>query len=550
MQKEIFQKNRESLVLLPEIVSLLKKQMFFEGSKLVRVLIQNIGIISDYIVKSEMLEDDKNEWLLILQAFLNAQENKDYILMADILEDDMLIFLEKLQCGLLAEGYADVSDYWEANMQSLKQADSVLFKTISQDCEDVSKQSVRLQYEPMIAVNGQPTLKVHMDGKTFCMHSTVNPQWEAQGLASLWLERGKSEYLIFGMGMGYHVKALLEKDENIRVTVLEYRIESLQMALQYLDFEEYIADGRLVIAYASDIMQVLHKMKEKEGEYALFIHNPSLQCVEQKEIKEILEDYFINTSSMIEQGKSLDQNFEYLQKQNLPECSTLREVFEGKKVAIVAGGPSVDDEIESLKKYREDVVILSVGTVTKKLLGAGIRPDAFIITDPQNTMYRQVEGIMEEKIPLLLLSTASKTILDYYQGPIYLVYQHGYEPAERVAKEQGYSLFQTGGSVTTTALDVSIEFGAEEIILIGADMAYTNNRSHSNGMGHEENDFSDFREVVSVGGGTVYTTRNLDIYRKWIERRISDLKTPVVYNTSRGARIAGTIEDKLENILK
>jgi hypothetical protein len=85
---------------------------------------------------------------------------------------------------------------------------------------------------------------------------------------------------------------------------------------------------------------------------------------------------------------------------------------------------------------------------------------------------------------------------------------------------------------------------------VGADMAYTDNRSHATGVGYEENDFSNFRQVRAVGGGFVYTTRNLDTYRKWIERRISKMTYPVVYNTSRGARIEGTIEEKIENICK
>ena len=547
MHKEVFLKNRECFLLLPEVVGSFRKQMFFEGSKRMQTLIKNFGVISDYVVKSDMPDSEKQEWMLILQAFLEAQENKDYILMADILEGDVFVFLEKIQSKLTTEGQSEVSDYWEANIQSLKKVNPSLYKVILCDSEDEAKQSVHVRYEPFLALNGQPTLKVQIGEKLFCMHSTVNPDWEAKELARTWLTQEKPEYQIFGMGMGYHVKALLEEDKTIKVTVLEYRIEPLVLAFQYLDWTTYLTEGRLQIVYYNDLMQVLQKMKREDSDYVFYLHNPSLQCVEQQNIKELLEDYFINTNSMIEQGKSLHQNFKFLQEQKFPSCDQIGNLFEKKNVAIVAGGPSLDDEIAGIKKYREEMVVLSVGTSARKLINVGIRPDAIIITDPQDTMYRQVEGVDTEGIPLLLLSTASRTVVKYYRGPIYIVYQHGYEPAEKVASEHGYPLFQTGGSVTTTALDVSIGFGAEKIFLIGADMAYTDNRSHTNGVGHEEQDFSDFRQVVSVDGGLVYTTRNLDIYRKWIEKRIVDLSSPIVYNTSRGAKIAGTIEMKLED---
>lgn len=549
MHTATFQKNKECLVLIPETVTLLRKQMYYEGSKRVKELITYFGEITEYIITGDTVEFNKQEWMLILQAFLDAQENKDYILQADILEGDLFLYLEKLQSHLQAEGHMEIPDYWEANMQSLESVDLFLCQAIIRDSKDEKKQALGVQYEPFLAINGQPTLKVHIGEKVFCMHSTVNPEWEAKELANSWLKERRKEYQIFGIGMGHHVKALLDADETIKVTVLEYRIEPLMMAFTYLDWQKYLLEGRLHFKYESDLIKVLQMMNQEHAEYAFFLHYPSLQCVEEKTLKEMLEDYFIKISSMMEQGKYLIQNFEYLQEQKLPECSKLKELFAEKDVVIVAGGPSVDDELESLKKYRAEISILSVGTVARKLIQIGIRPDAIIVTDPQDVVHRQVKDLNAEDIPLLLLSTAAISVTRHYHGPMYLVYQYGFEPAEQVAKEHGYPLFQTGGSVTTTALDVSIGLGAKRIFLVGADMAYTDNRSHASGVGYEERDFSDFRQVPAVGGGMVYTIRNLDIYRKWIERRLSNLKEPVVYNTSRGAKIAGTVEKKLEDVL-
>ena len=36
----------------------------------------------------------------------------------------------------------------------------------------------------------------------------------------------------------------------------------------------------------------------------------------------------------------------------------------------------------------------------------------------------------------------------------------------------GIPVFETGGSVTTTALDIALKFSAKQIIFVGVDLAY------------------------------------------------------------------------------
>ncbi len=47
-------------------------------------------------------------------------------------------------------------------------------------------------------------------------------------------------------------------------------------------------------------------------------------------------------------------------------------------------------------------------------------------------------------------------------------------------------------------------------------------------------------EQRQLEGWKIYTSKNLDIYRKWIERRIVNVTETVIYNTGNGARIQGT----------
>jgi hypothetical protein len=172
-------------------------------------------------------------------------------------------------------------------------------------------------------------------------------------------------------------------------------------------------------------------------------------------------------------------------------------------------------------------------------LQEGIVPDALIITDQQSHMYQQVEGLDTKNIPLILLSTASASVIDYYEGSVYIAYQKGYDNAEEKAEQMGVMTFETEGSVTTTALDIALQFQAESLIFVGVDLAYTSGASHAESVGRTITDTENLKKVTSCSGGEVYTSKNLDIYRKWIERRIRNVKDTVIYNTRNGARIEG-----------
>lgn len=549
MFKSIFEQNQKCLSNIPEIVRLLRIQSFFEGNKRTKKLIEELNLVSDYIIKQQLAEVSVQNWMQILQAVLQAQQSRDYIMLADVLESDLLPLLQKIQLYLQENESLLLNEYWEKNISCLKRKNKILYDSILRDCKRIAPENSKVQYFPVQAINGQITLKALIDERELCLHSMVNPEWEARLLAESWVNSQEKEYQVFGIGIGYHIKVLLDEDDERYVTVLENRIEPLYLALTYIDWQQYLQEGRLRIVYEPDISLLLKYLRNKDNEHMFFVHYPSLQCVENKEIREALEDYFISVSSIQEQSELLKRNFIYLQKRQLHECEEMQYLFKEKKLVIVAGGPSVDREMVSLRKYRSEVVILAVGTVAGKLIDNGIKPDVIIITDAQQTMYHQIEGVNTEEIPLFLLSTASKSVVSYYRGPIYLVYQHGFKPAETVAEEKGYMLFQTGGSVTTTALDIGIRFNAKQIILVGADMAYTDNRSHAGGIGREIKNVSGLRQVAAVGGGIVYTSKNLDVYRKWIERRIAKIEYPVIYNTSKGAKIAGTVEMEIEKIM-
>lgn len=536
MQKEeVRDKISTMLERLDKIVLFYRRQEFFKGSMELSQFLSDLNLVVTMLFQWEEIQIDKKNILMLLEALLGAQEKQDYILMADILEDDILSALHKVQVEL--GNCCTWKNEWEHNMQALAVCNEPLYHELTEKMPEEEE-----GYAVTTALDGQPTLAIERDGSMVFMHSSINPSKEAKLLLDAY---GEAEhYTVYGFGLGYHVKEMLERNQKSSVVVLENDLEVLRLAFTYTDWAKYLESRRLQIVYHKNLQELLKTLGQYRTEEFL-IHYPSLQRVHDSNMKEVLEDFFVTTSSMREQGGMLQKNFVQNQKYNLPECEELKHIVSGRRVVLVAAGPSVDEELERLREIRDTVCIIAVAHVAAKLIQNHIFPDIIVLSDPQEHMYQQIENLPTREIPLILLSTASEKVVSHYDGQVYLAYQKGFEKAEKVAREKNYLLFETGGSVSTLALDIAIRFEATEIIFVGLDLAYTNNQSHADGIGRTIADTANLRKVESVTGAEVYTSRNLDIYRKWVERRIAREGVIHFINTSHGARIHGTIETKL-----
>ena len=543
MASNLFYNNQQSIKLSYEIVESFRKQNFYIATSKLTKLLGNLDTVAGFIFSQEDCKMFADELQLILPALLDAQDNCDYVLQADIIEGDLLPLLQKIQIAFQERDLVQVPDFFEQNMNSLKEYDFGLYKLLNKENLIEEKNSLLSdKFTLSLAINGQPTAQTFVNRQSFYLHSSVNPEREASLLADS-LKQAE-DYMVFGMELGYHVLELLNRHQSASVCVFESNIYMLHMAFTYIDWTTYIANGRMRVVYIDDLKQLVSELSGRFAEMKnaeLLVHYPAIKMIEDAQTRQLLEDFFVTTSSMREQGSLLDSNFEVISKLNLPECGELKDIFKDKAVVIVGAGPSVDSQLTSIKKCRDKITVFATGHITRKLVNEGIVPDAVIITDPQPLMYKQIDGVNLKNIPMILLSTASSSVIDYYNGPIYVAYQSGYELAEIKAKEIGATLFETGGSVTTTALDIALRFGARKIIFVGVDLAYTGGYSHASGEGRRIENTDGLRQVRSNTGVMVYTSKNLDIYRKWIERRLEGVRNTEVYNTGDGAEIKGTV---------
>lgn len=483
--------------------------------------------------------------LTMLQEIIQAQEAKDYILTADLLELQVKPFLLGIQEWLLAQfDVCPEEKIWEDNINNLTQKDKTLAGQI------IKKQLTRMHCEVEPTSSGLFTLKV-MDGMgERYMHSNVNPVVEADMFAREYYSTDYSRYIIFGLGLGYHIDAFLNLDDGIEIEIIEPDMEIIKTALASRRMNWLMENMRVRLVYDPDFKKLARSLEEDSR---LIIHYPSLLHIQDERMRLALEKYFIRDSGKRNMAIAFENNF----RENVINCSNyvdeLEPMFKGKNAVIVAAGPSLDKNVQLLKEKPENTIIVAVGTVFRKLINVGIMPDYVVFLDAQNNMIRQIDGLENESVPIICTSTVYKGIAMNYTGTRYLICQNGYDRAEQYAREHQVRTYETGGSVSTIALDMCLQLGCREIAYIGLDLAFTDHRTHADDTACvTAAPDEDVLLVESIDGSRVASSRLFVIYREWIERRAqqADARGRVYDATEGGAKKKGLIISSLHDILE
>ncbi len=486
-----------------------------------------------------------------LGTILNAQSEADYVLLADMLEISLLASVKNiLESRISTDATNPSPEYLENNLEVLKNADnsgkynSLITLIQKNSAKYDSSFSAQTQYIYNVEQTniGVPTLKVTTNDKSVYYHSNVNPFSEGRMLAKYYAKPDTYNYNVFGFGFGYHIKALLELDRRFRINAIETNIEVLTMAFMYIDLADILSNDRFSLEYCplDNFADSFKSLLSNPENSSLLIHYPSLCTLEDGVLKQSLNNYFINFSSMYSQEKYLNWNFYYNMKLNSRPVDTLKDDFKSKDIIYVAAGPSLNYYFDYLKKnmVSDNTIIICASTIYRTLLNKNIIPDYVIMTDAQDNMISHIKDIDKTGSSLIYLSTACSNAVAAFNGDKYILFQYGYEPAENYANKNHLSLIETGGSVSTSAIDLILSFNCKSLTTIGLDLAYTDNKTHSYDTKNVDTS-NRYIYVKNVKGESIPTTNILNIYRKWIENRIKDVKNIKLVNMSHGAYIEG-----------
>ena len=419
-----------------------------------------------------------------------------------------------------------------------------------------------------ISYEGEKILKIIKKGK--CCY--LNGKRETKEPARIWVEtlgilQRNATVCMVGVGNASYLDELVEKIEK-RLTIIVYE-PSLQIFLKFLEMQEIEEwmKKHLIIFWVDGLKDMDDKhMREILGkvlsyemlEYSKNFILPNYDILFAEKVRDffkICRDIALgqlmrfNTNKTFSgiMVKNLFSNAKYLC--NGYKTTQLPSVIPTNIPGIlVAAGPSLNKNINELRKAKGKAFIIAVDTAIKPLLNADIMPDMFAIVDGMKPL--ELVKIKEARnIPLLTTLNAAPEILDYHTGMKFF-YNEGYQFAEKILLKTGQMIGEVscGGSVATSIFSLLYKIGLTTIILVGQDLAYTDNKSHADGTFQEvmqQVDTSRFRYVEGNYEDKVPTRSDFKIFLDWYNQYIAGCKEycpdlHVINATEGGAKINNT----------
>lgn len=410
------------------------------------------------------------------------------------------------------------------------------------------------------------------NGKEIYLNSRYNALSEAQTWAEAIDNKGSKLYIMYGLGNGMCLKALIDRiDESSVVIVYEPFIDIAYKMLSKTDLLDIINNPNLVL-YVKGINEfqfvsmVTVSFNADSIKNAIYIQHPkykSLSETEYKQYKNYERDIYCSilanqnffdkySEKMI---KTINNNLQYLKEYRT--IDQYKDAFGEDVIGILVGaGPSLAKNIELLKEVKGKALIGATDTSVKKILELGIEPDFFASID-----INKVTDVFDESIaniPLVMDMTSRKELVNT-QKSTKIITGNESEILKSIYRKFNIPLTisPTGGSVSCTVYSAFRLWNVNRIVFLGQDFAFTGGKRHIAGViAGEESLTNDSPLWVEDDDGNLVETRyDYHKYLTWFENEIaSEPDVEVIDATEGGAKIHGakamTLREVIDTYLK
>jgi len=321
---------------------------------------------------------------------------------------------------------------------------------------------------------------------------------------------------IHGFGVGNTIKSLQEKYPKITIVVLEKNLCILKKVFETIDLSDIISNQKIIILSIDEnakekidsIIKLLTQRLYWGNLIQVNIPNyDKAQIYDLKEIQDLIyknvTPILLNRNTLMNKSRQIVENI----IKNIPSLiaggsiEDLDDKFKNKPAVIVASGPSLSKNIDLLKDIKDRCVLIAADSVISTLKNLKITPDFICGVDYQTINVEKYKAILEDKeknstnyvcadgvyfsIPKLFersfLSVEPMSFMELYKDLI------------KESKKKSFGV----NAVTHMAVQLAYVLGANPIIFIGQDWAYSGGMEHAKGASIEG---SISKDIVWVKG--------------------------------------------------
>ncbi len=346
-------------------------------------------------------------------------------------------------------------------------------------------------------------LKKVSDTQEFYLYSQTDIKAEMhQWLVSLPLHKGDF-FFVYGIGLGYYFQGLkswlaenpscfaifLEDDLEVIHRFLETPyattfLETSQVRLYYLNGDEkdnkLLAHlGILAAQTTVQIFSLLAYQQYKGSKYQLLHAKLSYECNYKSKT---VGEYFNYSLGFL-------RNF-YENVMALPEsrpATALYGKFLGIPAIICGAGPSLEKNREVLKTLKDRALIIAGGTAINALNADHLIPHFGVGVDPNPFHFTRIISNQSYEMPFFYRSRMNHEAFEVVHGDrLYLTGAGGHVIPDWFEKKLGIQSYHLaeGHNVVNMCVSLAHLLGCNPIIIVGVDLAYSQNKSYAPGILH------------------------------------------------------------------
>lgn len=386
-----------------------------------------------------------------------------------------------------------------------------------------------------------------------------------------WSDNTSYYLVVFGVGLGLHLRRLVEMCKCRTLILCEPNPEFLIHSMSVLDWQEFVefcrdndttiywvrADRDLLIATEIRSLVRIINVAEVDG-MTLFTHyhNAAMASAQQLLMRESgvlltglgwLDDELLMIRNSV---ANLRDDRALIFRRAVDACDW--------PFFVVGSGPSIDHDLDYIAANADKAVIMACGTGLGPLLRRGIRPDFYVELENLPQSYVFLESVLEkyslEGITLIGTTTIDPRIAPLFDRVVYFL-RDGLASSPVFCIDKETDLPWVNPTVGNTGLAYGLGAGFREFYLFGIDMGAKDPKNHHakdtpymNGVLPFENPMKD--KLPGNFGGVVYA----DTVFRWAHdsfEKVIDAKRMGhrFYNCSDGAMIKGAIP-KMASSLK
>lgn len=360
------------------------------------------------------------------------------------------------------------------------------------------------------------------------IHNPQNPLAEAQEVFSMCENTPISIHVVYGLGLGYLFQ-FASLNSKGAVILYEPDLNILWVVFTLVDFSNDILKSNVFITSDfEEVQEAVHKNSGMKNSPVL-LSIPSAREFEPQKFDEFVQNLQATIGSFSLDLKYTKQKFYPALKmliQNIPSLVNeiplvhFKDVFRGKTAVVVSAGPTLDRNIETLKKYRDRFILFTVGTAVKTLYAHSIKSDFLCIIETYNSS-KQVEGLDLSDVNFITEPYANPALR---KVKFKNVYSHisANTPTNHLWAElcgEDIEEYWSKGTVSYTALNCARLLGCSKIILVGQDLAYIGGQCYSKDSAYKDlscefnketnkweitaKDFDKFAEAISPSANSL-----------------------------------------------